>query len=238
MSVDVVAVGAHPDDVELGIGGLVCKLAQRGRRVGILDLSRGEMSTRGSVDERVEEAAEAARILGVTRRDNAELPDGTLANTDDQRRRVIQWIRTLRPQMLLVPMEGDRHPDHGAAYHLVRDANYFSGLVQIDTGQRPHRTPWVYYYHPYYDGATSPQILIDVSEQFETKLAALKAHKSQFYNPEYPGEATLISSEAFWDSIRVRAAYWGTRIHAAYGEPLHAEGPIGLEFPPGLEPRP
>lgn len=235
MNLDVLAVGAHPDDVELGVGGLLCKLAQRGYAVGILDLSRGEMSSRGTVEERNREAEEAAHILGVSRRENAELPDGALVNATEQQRRVIPFIRSLRPKILLVPKDTDRHPDHRAAYHLVRDANYFAGLAQIETEQDCYRVPWVYYYHPYYDDTANPSLVVDISAQFETKIAALRAHRSQFYNPDYPGKPTLIASREFWESIGVRAAYWGNRIHAAYGEPLFAEGPIGLDLPPGLE---
>lgn len=232
--VDVLAVGAHPDDVELGIGGLVCKLAQQGYRVGILDLTRGEMSSRGTVDERAREAANAARILGVACRENAGLPDGAVANTTEQQRAVIPFIRALRPRVLLAPMDDDRHPDHRAAHAVVRDAAYFAGLARIDTGHEPYRPPVQYYYHPYYE-ASVPQMIVDISEQFDAKIESLRAHASQFYNPAYEGRATYISSPTFWESIKVRAAYWGARINVSYGEPLYAEGPIRIALPPGLD---
>ena len=233
--VDVLAVGAHPDDVELGIGGLVHKLTARGFAVALLDLSRGEMSTRGTPEERADEAARAAAILGVARRENAGLPDGALANTPEQRLGVIRFVRLFRPRMLLAPMAGDRHPDHHAAHQLVRDAAYFAGLERIDTGQEPYRPPVAYFYHPYYDDVAAPQMVVDVSDHFEAKLEALRAYASQFHNPGYEGDETYISSARFWETIRVRAAYWGNRIGVAYGELLCSDGPVGVDLPPGLE---
>jgi bacillithiol biosynthesis deacetylase BshB1 len=233
-SMDVLAVGAHPDDVELGIGGTLHKLAQRGFAVGILDLTRGEMSTRGNIEERALEAANAAHVLGVARRENAGIPDSAVANSKDMQLTVIPFIRSFRPKTLIIPMLNDRHPDHAAAYHLMRDAAYFAGLVKIETGQEPFRPQYIYYYHPYYESAAAPQLVVDITGSFDAKLAALRTHATQFFNPGNPGPRTYISSEAFWENIRVRAAYWGSRIGVAYGEPLYFDGPIGVAVPPGL----
>lgn len=233
--VDVLAVGAHPDDVELGVGGLLRKLAGRGYTTGILDLTRGEMSTRGSVEERAVEAANAARILGVARRENAGLPDGGLSNIPEHRHTVVRWLRSFRPRVLLIPMAGDRHPDHNATHDLARDAAYLSGLAKIDTREEAHRPERIYAYYPYFDGMTPPTFIVDVSGEFEDKLAALRAHASQFHNPDYEGKATFISSAAFWDGITTRAEYWGRRIGVKYGEPLWAEGPVAVDILPGLE---
>ena len=234
MNVDVLAVGAHPDDVELGVGGLIHKLTQRGLEVAVLDLTRGEMGSRGAVEERAVEASRAAEILGVALRENANLPDSALANTRDQQSRVIPFLRRFRPRILLTTMDNDRHPDHRAAHALVRDAAYFSGLARIETDAPPYRPPITYYYHPYYEDQPPP-FIIDISDHLEIKLEALRAHASQFHNPEHLGPPTFISSAGFWESIRTRAAYWGSRIHAAYGEPLYAPGPVRLDLPPGLE---
>jgi bacillithiol biosynthesis deacetylase BshB1 len=231
--VDVLAVGAHPDDVELGIGGLIHKVTQLGYRVGILDLTRGEMSSRGTITERAVEAANAARILGVAQRDNAGLPDGAIENTPEYRLRVIRFVRASRPRIFIAPMSHDRHPDHHTAHDLVRDAAYFSGLTQIETGQGPYRPPRIYYYHPYCEDEPPP-LIVDISDHFEVKLEALRAHASQFHNLNYEGQPTYISSASFWETIRTRAAYWGSRINAAYGEPLYTDGPIGADLPPGL----
>ncbi len=234
MTVDVLAVGAHPDDVELGIGGTLHKLVQQGLCVGILDLTQGEMGTRGTVEERLAEATEAATVLGVARRENAQLPDAGLHNTPDQQRVVIEHLRSFRPRVLFAPMAPDRHPDHEAAHHLVRDANFFSGLARIEGTREPHRTPQVYFYHPYFEAAM-PQLIVDISAHFEVKQAALRAHASQFFNPAYTGPSTFIASESFWQTIQTRAAYWGSRINAAYGEALYCTQPLGVALPPGLE---
>jgi len=233
MNVDVLAIGAHPDDVELGIGGLVHKLAQRGRRVALLDLTRGEMGSRGTPDERAEEARKAADILGAVCRENVALPDGGVANTAEQQRKLVPFLRKYRPAALFAPMRPDRHPDHDAAHGLVRDANYFAGLARIETDQEPWRAPRLYFYHPYFESGP-PTFVVDISESFDAKMAALRAHASQFFNPEYDGPSTMISSKQFWDSIPVRAAYWGGRIQAAYGEALYADPGLALDLPPGV----
>ncbi|MBX7257541.1 MAG: bacillithiol biosynthesis deacetylase BshB1 [Candidatus Hydrogenedentes bacterium] len=237
MAVDILAIGAHPDDVEIGIGGLVRKLVLAGRRVGILDLTQGEMGTRGSVEERQQEAADSARILGVAERENACLPDGALANTSVMQRTVVPILRRFRARVILAPYDQDRHPDHSAAHALARDANYFAGLSRIESDAPPHRAPVVYYYRVYGE-PTAPQFVVDISKEFETKLEALRAYRSQFFNPEYQGTPTYVSSEEFWESIRVKAAYWGKSIGATYGEPLYVQTPLGVQIPPGMEGNP
>jgi N-acetylglucosamine malate deacetylase 1 len=232
---DILAVGAHPDDVEIGIGGILHKLSAAGYRVAILDLTRGEMGTRGTVEERAEEAAEAARILGAVARENAELPDGALANNTDQQRVIIPFIRKYRPQLLISPMTPDRHPDHIAAHGLVRDANFYAGLQRIETGQERYRIPKVLFYTPYYDFEISPHFVVDITGHLEAKLDALRAFKSQFHNPDHKGPATLISSKEFWNTITARAVYWGSRAGVIHAEPLYAQGLAALDLPPGLE---
>lgn len=229
---DVLAIGAHPDDVDLGMGGLAHKLARTGRQVAILDLSRGEMGTRGTVEERLAEAAEAARRLGVAARENARLPDGHLENSYEQREAIVPFIRKFRPEVILAPMTPDRHPDHGAAHDLARDANFMAGLARIETGHPTYRAPKVYYYSPYFDLADDPAFVVDISEDFEAKLEALRAFASQFHNPEYKGAPTMIASERFWKSIKIRAAYWGNRIGVDYGEPIYTLEPVGLALLP------
>ena len=234
MSVDVLAIGAHPDDVELGLGGMLHKLTHSGRRVAILDLTQGEMATRGSVEERQRESAAAAKILGVAKRVNAGLPDGRVANVPEQQRAVIAMIREFRPRILLAPMSEDRHPDHGAAHFLVRDANFFSGLRKVDTGQEPIRAARLYYYRVHAQ-SDPPQLIVNITDHFEYKLEAIRAYASQFHNPNYAGEKTYISTPEFWESIRVNAAYWGARIGVAHGEALYGDGPLGVETLPGLD---
>ena len=232
-SVDVLAIGAHPDDVEIGIGGLVHKMTSQGISVAMLDLTRGEMGSRGTPEERTIEGKNAAKILGARERLCADLPDGALRNTTEQQRVIIPFIRHYRPKMILAPMTPDRHPDHAVAHDLVRDANYFSGLAKIETDQERYRCPKVYYFHPYYEEDT-PTFIIDISDHIEAKVEALKAHASQFHNPDYEGEKTLISSKAFWDSILTRADYWGSRIQCPQAETLYSDGPAEIALPPGL----
>lgn len=235
MTVDVLAIGAHSDDVEIGIAALVHKLTSKGHNVGILDLTRAEMSSRGNPDERLQEARTAANILGVSVRENAGLPDAALQNSAEQQRQIIPFLRKFRPRIILAPMCQDRHPDHNAAHALVRDAQYFAGLRNIDTGQEPHRPERVFYYHPYFEGDQIPSMVVDVTGHYEAKVEALKAYQSQFHNPEYGGEETFISSLEFWKSIEVGARYWGRRIGVEYGEALFCDGPVALSTVPGLE---
>lgn len=234
MKLDVLVIGPHPDDAELGAGGIILSLVARGQRVGILDLTRGEMGTRGNVDERRAEAEEAGKRLGVVVRRQAGLPDGGLANLQDQQRVLVPIIRELQPRVVLAPMHGDRHPDHEAAHFLVRDACYFSGLSRIAANAAPFRPEQVYFYSVYQD-AVAPAGVFDISAVFEQKLHALRAYASQLHNPEYAGAQTYVASQAFWDSIADRARYWGSRIGVDYGEPVFADAPLKLVSLPGLE---
>ena len=236
MSLDVLAIGAHPDDVDLGVGGTLLLLADQGYSVRILDLTRGEAASRGTEAERMQEADEAAELLEVDDRYNAELPDGQLENSTEQQRRVIPFIRALKPTVILCHRKSDRHPDHRIASDLVRDANFFAGVTSIATDEEPYRAPYVYYYNPYFDDDAAPDMVVDVSAYFEDKIKALESYRSQLFNPGYDGPDTLVSSEAFWDAIETRAAYWGSRIGVEYGEPLYTDGPLPVTILPGLEP--
>lgn len=244
MSVGVLAIGPHPDDVELGIGGLVAKLAAQGHEVVMLDLTEGELSSRGTVEERRGEAGEAARILGVAQRDNLGLRDGAVADTPEQRKALVPYLRRRQPRIILAPMCNDRHPDHNAAHLLVKHANQLAGVAKYDpdTAADRWRAERVYYYAAYGD-PREPDLIVDVTEYFETKASALRAHASQFHNPEYEGAATSVSSERFWEAMRARAVYWGARIGAGQAnaqgvhlaECLYHEGPVPVAGLPGLE---
>ncbi|MBI1321513.1 MAG: bacillithiol biosynthesis deacetylase BshB1 [Candidatus Hydrogenedens sp.] len=232
---DILAFGAHPDDAELGVGGQLHKAAKRGFRVVIADLTRGEMGTRGTPEERAVEAAQAAELLGVSARINAGLPDAGLADSPEQREAVIRIIREHRPRTILAPMKPDRHPDHEAAHDLIRSANFYSGLAKVDTGQPPYRAPALYFYYAYFTGDAPPAFVVDVSGHFDQKLSALRAYRSQLFNPERDEPQTFVSTEEFWEDIATRALFWGARIGVRYGEPLYHFGPVGLELPLGLE---
>jgi bacillithiol biosynthesis deacetylase BshB1 len=234
MRVDVLAIGAHPDDVELGVGGLLHKLIQHGRTVAILDLTQGEMSSRGTVETRQVEAREAATRLGISSRENADLPDGAIENTPKQRNVLVPFIRQLQPKVLLAPMAPDRHPDHAAAHALVRDANFTAGLARIETDDAPHRAEAICYYYAYYEPQDPPAFIVDVTAHYEAKKNAIGAYASQFYNPAFDAPKTHISSKGFWDGIDKRAAHWGNRVGVEYGEPLYVTEPLLLELPPAL----
>lgn len=234
MKVTVLAVGAHPDDVELGVGGLLIKLARHGVSTGILDLSRGERASRGNAEERAREAAAAAKILGVVVRENAELPDGGIADTPEQRSIVAQYIRDLQPQILLAPMTPDRHPDHAAAATLARSACFEAGLHRAQLSGAPFRPQAVYGYTPYSELNRTPEIVVDISEYLDEKLRALACHASQFHAENPSGPETYISSRLFWENIRHRAAYWGGRVGVKFGEPLHGDTPMRFDLLPEL----
>ncbi len=233
---DVLAFAAHPDDVELCAGGIVCLLTQAGRRVGIVDLTAGELGSRGTTESRREEARRAGEILGLTARDNLGLPDGNIENTERNRLRVIEVVRRYRPKVVLVGAPDCRHPDHRNATRLVVDALFYSGLRQIETtnGGKPqgtHRPNHVLHYMqviPF-----EPTLVVDVSEVWAQRQKALTAFRSQFFSAEYePAEGepeTYVSNEGFFKWVEARARHYGYPIGAEFGEPLlYRQGPVGV----------
>jgi bacillithiol biosynthesis deacetylase BshB1 len=230
--VDVLAFGPHPDDVELGCGGTLARLADRGRGVGIVDLTRGEMATRGTPDTRAAEAAEAARLLGARFRTNLDLGDGDLRTDRAAQLLVIEAVRRARPRLVLAPWTEDRHPDHERAGRLVSEASWYAGLVRLETGLPPHRPDQVVFYAAY--ALLTPTFLVDVSASFEAKRAALRAYKSQFHVSDAPdsGEPeTLVSSKSFWDGVEARARAYGRVANVAYAEGFVSKNPPVLADP-------
>jgi len=224
-SVDILAFGAHPDDVELGCGGTLAKLAALGKRTAIVDLTEGEMGTRGSVAERYQEAADAAKILNVGHRQNLKIPDAGIRDTDENRLKLIGVLRSLRPRMVFAPYPDDRHPDHIHAGNLVRESCFYSGVGKVGPllGE-PFRPEMILYYMVSTD--FPPLIVSDISEHFDAKVASIKAYRSQFYNPEYKGEETFISSQGYFDSITSRASYFGFKAGVRYAEPFWFRSPL------------
>ncbi len=234
MKLDLLAIGAHPDDVELGCGATVAKAIAEGKKVGIIDLTRGELGTRGTAETRDKEAEDAAKILGVHVRTNMEFADGFFVNDRQHQIELIKMIRLYRPEIVLCNAIYDRHIDHGRGSQLVSDACFLSGLVKIDTKhedsehwQEPWRPKQVYHYIQWQD--MEPDVVVDVTGFIDKKMEAVMAYKTQFYDPKSDEPETPISSKNFTDSIVYRARNMGRLIHSEYGEGFTAERYVAVD---------
>ena len=229
MALDVLAVGAHPDDVELAAGGTLCLLSEKGYAVGVLDLTRGELGSRGTVASRKEEAQRAAAILGLTVREQLGLPDGGIRSSEASQERLVQALRRLRPRVVLTHPKRCRHPDHAEAAALVLRACFFSGLRKIDTDQEPWRPQHVVHFEEVF--SFTPTIIVDVSRTWQKRTQALQAYASQFHNPAYTSNEpeTFVSNRGFFEWIEARARIHGHAIGADYGEAFQYHAPIGTE---------
>ncbi|MEH0007995.1 MAG: bacillithiol biosynthesis deacetylase BshB1 [Flavobacteriales bacterium] len=221
MKLDVLAMGAHPDDVELGCGGVLAKEVSKGKRVGILDLTRGESGTRGTPEVRLQEAQKAAAILGVSVRENLGLPDAFLENSPAFQRKLIPVIRKYRPEVVLLNAIADRHPDHGKASELASDSCFLSGLWKIATdcegrSQKAWRPKRVYHYIQGRD--IPPDFLVDITGFMEVKLESIRAHASQFYNPDSKEPESPITHKDFFELLGFRARNWGRFAGVKYAE--------------------
>lgn len=232
-TVDVLAIAPHPDDAELICGGTLAKLARTGYRTGILDLTRGEMGTKGSVELRAEEAGNAASVLGVTLRENLELPDAAFENRPATRRALAIVLRRLRPQIVIAPAPKGRHPDHRIAAQLVRDACFLAGIRKIDADTEPHRPRKLLYAIAYREDYVKPTFVVDISEDFETKLRAIACFTSQFDGVTQAGEV-FPTGEPLADVIRHQSAHYGSLIRCAYGEPFYTQETMRVDDVMGL----
>ncbi|MEO5798857.1 MAG: bacillithiol biosynthesis deacetylase BshB1 [Gemmatimonadales bacterium] len=219
MTVDLLVVAPHPDDAELLAGGTLAKAADQGHRTGILDLTRGELGSRGSPELRAEEAAAASLILGVSTRINAGLPDGHLDNTDAMRRVVVEQLRVLRPRVVILPYIVGRHPDHRVASELVRDACFLAGLRNYPADGEPFKPFKLCYALAYREDPVTPTFVVDISSTFERKLAAVACYSSQFGGVTQAGEL-YPTGQTLPDLLRTQHAHYGSRIRAAFGEPF------------------
>jgi bacillithiol biosynthesis deacetylase BshB1 len=231
MKLDVLAIAAHPDDVEISCGGTVAKLNKQGKKVGILDLTRGELGSRGSADLRDEEAARSSEILGLSARENLRMADGFFEYNRENQLAIIRIVRKYQPEIALINTPSDRHPDHGKASKLVSDALFLSGLRKIETeldgkNQEHWRPKSVYHYIQ--DHYHKPDFVVDVSDTWETKMNAIKAFKSQFYDPNSDEPETPISGKEFFDFLASRGRQYGRPINAEFGEGFTAERPPGV----------
>ena len=232
MKLDILAFGAHPDDVELGCGATVAKMVAEGKKVGIIDLTRGELGTRGTAETRKQEAADAAKILGVSVRENLGFRDGFFVNDEKHQMEIIKIIRKYQPDLVLCNALEDRHIDHGKGAALVQDACFLSGLIKIETGQAAWRPKHVFHYIQWY--TLKPDFVMDVSGFIEKKKKACFAYKTQFFDPENNESNTPISSKQFQDSIENRASDLGMLIGTEAGEGFMLKGHLGLKNFEGL----
>jgi len=219
MPVDLLAIAAHRDDVELTCGGTLRKAADAGYRTGILDLTAGESGTRGSAAIRAEEAERAAGILGVTERRNAGLPDAHLENSEAARRVVVEQIRRLAPRVVILPFPVGRHPDHRIASELGRDSCYLAGLAKYEADGQAHRPYKILYALAYREDPVKPTFVVDVSQQFDQKLAAIRCYASQFDGAKSAGEI-FPTGQDLYSLVEVQNAHYGSLIRVRYGEPF------------------
>lgn len=232
MSVDVVAIGAHPDDVEMICGGTVAKMIARGRSVAIIDMTRGEMGTRGSPEIRAEEASSAAKVLGVTTRINLNLPDGRLENTELARVRVIEAIRELRPKLVLTHYWDDLHPDHSATGNIVKDTMYPSGFANYPAKGEPFRPNEYLFFMAHF--TVEPSFIVDVTEHYDKKVESILCYKSQLHDKTVDGLETLIASPTFLKRLEGRARYYGSMIYKDFGEPFLSRRAVPVDDPVAL----
>lgn len=226
---DVLAVFAHPDDAELIVGGSLIRSVDRGERVGILDLTRGEKGTRGSAEIREREAMEAAEILGVAIRRNAGFADAGLDDSRETRAHVVGLIRELRPRIVVTHWLEGRHPDHHVAARLVRDASYLAGLKNYEAPGEPFRPMKVVHAVAYREDAPDPSFIVDVTEQIDRKIEAIACYSSQFKGVSGGGELYPGGERPLTVQVRMHGAYWGSRIRRGYGEPFWTQESLEVD---------
>ena len=229
MSVDVVAFGPHPDDVELAMGGTLLKLHASGYRTAIIDLTSGEMGTRGTPEQRAQEAEQASKILGASVRRSLDLGDGRLERSGVAKRRVAEVIRELKPRLVFTNYPENNHPDHTASGFLVAEAAYLAGLRKLEAAGEPHRPNRVLYY--LVPHKVAPSFIVDVSAFHEEKMAAVRAHASQLFVPESAEPETFISRPTFLSRVEAIDRYYGALIDADYGEAFYLREAMRVDDP-------
>jgi bacillithiol biosynthesis deacetylase BshB1 len=224
MKLDILVFAAHPDDAELGCGGTIIKHTSNGFKVGVIDLTKGELGTRGSDKIRLEEAEAASKIMNLTLRENLGFDDGFFVNDDFHKKVLIQKIRNYRPDIILTNAPSDRHPDHARASQLTIDSCFLSGLEKIDTNQKVWRPKAIYHYIQFNN--LNPDFVVDITTQFDQKIDAVRSYKSQFFDPKSKESNTIISTKDFFDSIEYRAKDLGRQTSCNF-----AEGFISHQLP-------
>jgi bacillithiol biosynthesis deacetylase BshB1 len=231
MKLDILAFGVHPDDVELGCAGTIMAAINQGKKVGIVDLTRGELGTRGTPTTRTQEAAAAAKIMGVDIRENLDMADGFFANDEAHQRKIIALIRKYQPDIILANAPEDRHPDHGRSAKLVSDAAFLSGLRKIETvhdGASQQAWRPAYTFHYIQDRFIQPSFVIDITKYMDRKIEAVLAYGTQFNSADTSEPQTYISSPQFLETVKARALMLGKRIGVGYAEGYITEKIIGF----------
>ncbi|MCH7411900.1 bacillithiol biosynthesis deacetylase BshB1 [Belliella sp. R4-6] len=232
MKLDILVFAAHPDDAELACSGTIASQISKGKKVGIVDFTKGEMGTRGTPEIRIEEATKSAEILGLSARENLGFEDIYFLNDHKHQLEIVKMIRKYQPEIVLANAVTDRHPDHGKGSSVASTACFMSGLIKIETEidgepQSPWRPKLVYHYIQ--NNYIQPDFVVDISDFWEMKLASIKAFKSQFYDPENKEPQSFISSENFIQFIEARAREFGHSINTKYGEGFTKERMIGVD---------
>lgn len=233
MKLDILAIGAHPDDVELSASGTLLKHMALGKKAGILDLTRGELGTRGSAALRTEEAMKSAQILGLSMREQLTMADGFFENKEGTQKHLIRVIRKYQPEIVLCNALSDRHPDHGRAARLASDACFYSGLVKVETRADDHslQMPWrpKAVYHYIQDRYMEPDFVVDITAHMDKKMESILAFSSQFFDPNSKEPETPISGKNFIENIRAKAMVFGRDINCTYAEGFTVERHMGVE---------
>ena len=232
MKLHILAIAAHPDDIELSCAGTLIKHVKMGQQVGIVDLTMGELGTRGTPLLRYQESRDAADVMGINIRENAGMADGFFRNNEENQRKLIAYIRYYQPDIVIANALSDRHPDHGRGGRLIADACFFSGLVKIETqwvgeAQQPWRPKRVY--HMIQDRIQEPSFIVDISDSFETKMDAIRCYRSQFHDSQSGEPVTYIATRDFLNNIANRDALMGKRIGVKYGECFISENIPGID---------
>ena len=227
MKLDIIAFGAHPDDVELAASGTLLHHCGLGQKIGVIDLTQGELGTRGNATLRLQEAEKAAQILGLSARENLGMADGFFKINENNLLKVVEMIRKYRPEVVFAKAVSDRHPDHGRGAELVSRACFLSGLVKVETNQQPWRPKTVYNYIQ--DRGLTPKFVVDITPYWPKKLESIMSYSSQFYDPKSKEPASPISSKEFKDFVEARAREYGRMIGVEFGEGFTSERPIGID---------
>lgn len=233
MNLDVLIFGAHPDDAELSMGGTIAKLTSHGLKVGIIDLTKGELGTRGTAETRQKEAFRSAISLKIAMRENLQILDGEVTVSKGNLMKVIIKIRKNKPKIIFAPYKNDRHPDHVHASDLVKQAFFFSGLPKIKTFdkeklQPSYRPKKLFYYMQTY--TFEPSFIVDISDTFDLKMKAVKAYATQFFDPKSKEPETFVSTPEFLKFIESRAEFYGFKIGKKYGEPFFTDEEVELDL--------